>query len=193
VIELDSSTRRRRRLVVEMNWAHFHIIINHIPIIGVPIVLIFLIVGLWMRNTGVIKATLVGFALLGAISVLVAASGLAGQRLILAEIEDVSQLVYNHKIAGIISAVMMVILGVWSGLGAAVLRSSSEAKYRKLYPMGALILAVVTSGVLFWTASRGVMINHPEVVRGREHSARLPAATAPAEPAPQPNLQPSGE
>jgi uncharacterized membrane protein len=178
---------------MEMNWAHLHIIINHIPIIGVPIVLIFLIVGLWMRNTGVIKAALVGFALLGAISVFVAASGLAGQRLILAEIEGISQMVYNHKIAGIISAVMMVILGVWSGLGAAVLRTSPEAKYRKLYPMGALILAVVTSGVLFWTASRGVMINHPEVVRGTEHPARLPAATGPAEPAPRPNLQPTGE
>jgi hypothetical protein len=178
---------------MEMNWAHFHIIINHIPVIGVPIVLIFLIVGLWMRNTGVIKAALVGFAALGAISVLVAAAGLAGQRLILAEIEDVSHLVNNHKIAGIISTVMMVILGVWSGLGAALLRTGSDARYRKLYPAGAFILAVVTSGVLFWTASRGTMINHPEVVKGREHPSRLPAATSPAEPAPRPNLQPSGE
>ena len=33
-----------------INWAHVHLIFNHLPVIGIPVVLFFLVAGILLEN-----------------------------------------------------------------------------------------------------------------------------------------------
>lgn len=158
---------------MEWNWAHVHIAINHIPIIGVPIVLIFLLIGLVMRNQGLVKVSMYGFGILGFITLFVAGAGAAAQGIVNDELINAELFIHRHKIAAFMTGAVVVILGVWSTIGAASFSKASRSQ-KTIFSGGSTVLAVVAIGMLFWTAQRGTMINHPEVVAGEAPVARYP-------------------
>jgi len=55
---------------ITMNWAHVHLILNHIPLIGIGFVILLLIIALVRRSSELIKVALT-FVIIVALSLLI--------------------------------------------------------------------------------------------------------------------------
>ncbi len=171
---------------MEWNWAHVHVALNHIPIVAVPVILLFLIAGYVMRNEAMKRVALYGFAVVGAITLFVALSGFAGQRNVFDELEGSAYFIQRHRNVALPTALLTAALGIWSLLGAFALarrsrrsvasefkrdlkndgREEGSFSSRDRFSQVAIALGVITTGSLIWVAERGVQINHPETVKG---------------------------
>lgn len=58
-----------------MEIAYLHVVINHLPIFGVPLVLAFLAFGTWARDASVQRVALLAFVMLGVATGIVYATG----------------------------------------------------------------------------------------------------------------------
>src|SRR5689334_21894751 len=62
-----------------MDIAYLHIVFNHLPIMGVPLALGVLLLGLWTRNDAIVRTALLAFVVLGLATVVVALAGLGAE------------------------------------------------------------------------------------------------------------------
>ena len=62
-----------------MEIAYLHVVINHLPIMGVPIALGLLLLGLWARDDSIKRAALLAFVVLGLLTVAVFLTGKGGE------------------------------------------------------------------------------------------------------------------
>lgn len=151
-----------------MNPAHAHLILNHVPVIGVGLALLLLLYGMARRHDDLIRAALAGFVLLAVIAVPAYLTGEPAEDLVKNHPGTAPAAVEAHEDAAGVALAGMGVLGL-AAVGLLVL-------YRRR-PIGgtaaiaALILAVVLAGLLAWTTNLGGKIHHTEVASG------TPAAT----------------
>jgi len=62
-----------------MDIAYLHVVINHLPIMGVPIALGLLLLGLWARDDAIKRAALLSFVVLGLLTIPVFLTGKVGE------------------------------------------------------------------------------------------------------------------
>lgn len=161
-----------------MSWAHIHLALNHVPVIGVLIVLLLLAVA---RRRGSIELTRVSYGLLVLLAVVAVVVYLTGEP---AEelIEDLpgfsESLVERHEQVALIATVGMAVLGLAALLGLVGFRGPRVAP--AWYGPGMLLLALVMGGVMLWTANLGGQIRHSEI-RAAQSAALDSSGRAPDE------------
>lgn len=143
-----------------MNPAHFHLVINHFPIVGTLLAIpLFGLALLRGRDRGVWLAATV---LLGLAGVFAGAAFLTGEP---AEeyVEDMAGVteaaIGTHEERAEVATVFAVLTGVGAIAAFAIGRKREGA----LLVIGPLCAAVVTGGLMVWTGAAGGAIRHPEI------------------------------
>src|SRR5262245_7770879 len=111
-----------------MNWLMIpletHLILNHVPVVGLVFGLVFEVAGLIRSSEAALRSGVRIFVAMGVIVVLVAGSGLvSGNILADATWLDAHALI-RHRLAGIVTLIVLVSLGGFSG---AILFASRNA------------------------------------------------------------------
>jgi uncharacterized membrane protein len=144
-----------------MNAAHAHIILNHIPVIGMIIGFFLLIIGLFARRDLFVKASLVMFVAFALFSIPVFLTGQPAAQQISGQPGFSGNAAHEHEELGeysligaiVLAAITIITLIVW------------WIRYRK--PGGLIIIVVViaflVSGLLGWTAHKGGQVRRPEL------------------------------
>jgi uncharacterized membrane protein len=152
-----------------MNDAHFHLVINHLPII-VPIVgAIVLIIGL-LFNQEVVKRVAYLLFILGAIATFPTMNSGEGAEEIVEHLPGISHdLIHEHEEKAEFFAILSYLLGVVSIVALWV--SWKRKKYATMTSALVLVFSIV---VLFFgsqTATSGGEISHPEIREGFKAAA----------------------
>lgn len=147
-----------------MNGAYVHLVLNHVPVVGLPLCWLLMVVGVWRRQHVLLAAALVGFVLMGAVSVPVFLSGDAAADRVRQWATIDRSVIHTHEEAG---EGVAVAAGV---LAAAALFGLWRLKTSGMLPKA--LLGLLLAGGLFvscwlgWVAHLGGLIRHPEIGSG---------------------------
>ena len=148
-----------------MSWAHIHLALNHVPVIGLLIVLLLLAVAMLRHSTELTRVSYGLLVLLAATSVVVYLTGEPAEELI-ENLPGFSEaLVEEHEEVALIATIGMVVLGLVALVGLIRFRPPRIAP--AWYGRGVLFLALLTGGVMLWTANLGGQIRHSEIQAGQ--------------------------
>lgn len=152
-----------------MNGAHWHLVVNHLPIIFPLVGVVVLITGLITKSTA-IKRTAFMIFILGALAAIAAMTTGEGAEDVAEKLSGVTKnYIHNHEEAAEIFALLAYILGGISLIGL-------WANFRQKSFSNALAIAVLGFAivVLFFakqTGTTGGEIRHTEIRSGMKNSA----------------------
>ena len=160
-----------------MSAAHFHLMLNHIPLLGLLFGAALLAYGLWRGSEDVQKASLGLLAGAGLSALAVYLTGEPAEEVVEGLAGVSHDAIEAHEEFGLYALVggLVTALTALGALGYALFR-------RRLVRWTAvltLVLAVVSSGLIGYTANLGGAISHPEL-RGTASSVVAPDADAPS-------------
>jgi hypothetical protein len=139
-----------------VNLAHLHLLLNHVPTIGLGVALGLLLASLLKKSADLQQASFVAFFLIGLLAIPAYLTGSAAQ-IVLQNQPDVSQdVMAAHKDAALLALILMEITGLvaWLALW----------RFRRWHQTGVLVLAIVTFGLMASAANIGGHIRHPEIL-----------------------------
>ena len=156
-----------------MNWPHLHLIINHVPVIGVPGVILLLVYGMVRKSGEVLALSLALFVLLALMTPAVFFSGQAAEDTV-KKLPGVTEgYIGRHEEAADIALTLVEILGAMSLAGLFLLRRKGAIP--KWVSFLVLAAALITAVVVGFTANLGGQIRHPEIREGA--GSTLPTGT----------------
>jgi len=151
-----------------MSSAHLHLIINHIPVLGVLFGAAILAYGLWRLQDAVIRVALGLFVASGLGAVGAYFSG-EGAEEIVEELPGMSHAIIEaHEEVALIAFILTAVLGA-AALGVLLWRRRTDIP--RLATMTLLIAALGVFGVLAYTANTGGQIRHTELRDGTPQTA----------------------
>jgi hypothetical protein len=146
-----------------------HLALNHVPLIGLVFGLVFFVGGLMRSSEPALRAGLRIFLTMGAAVLPVVGSGLVSAHLLANAAWLDSDALSNHRLAGILTLVVLV--GLAALCGVALFKSTRNRQTISVRVRSAvLILAVVGFGATVWTAYLGGTLRHSELARDRPGS-----------------------
>ena len=147
-----------------MNSAHFHLVVNHLPIIFPIAGLIVLAIGIGFKAE-MVKRTSYFLFTIGAVSAAVAMNSGEGAEEIVEELNGVShKLIHNHEENAESMAVLSYLLGLTSLL--ALWASWKGKSFSKLLSYVVAVLSLVTIFLGKQTGTSGGEIRHTEIRTG---------------------------
>jgi uncharacterized membrane protein len=144
-----------------MSWAHLHLALNHVPVVGLPIVLLLLAWAVVRRSSELTSASFGLLALLGIVTVIVQLTGEPAEELVEGLPGVVDSMVETHEEAAVLGTVGMVILAVLAVIG--IWRLRTGQRLGRWYPSAVLVLGIVVAGSMGWIANLGGQIRHSEI------------------------------
>lgn len=145
-----------------MNWAHFHLALNHLPVVGVLFVFLLLVLGVCRGSEELKRLALQLSAALFAIAMLVKFTGeRAAENLSSDSSAERQQLVQAHEDSADQAVTGMFLLAVFSVAG---LFWSRKTRLLPAWTMlGAIILCFAVVLLMARSANLGGRIAHPEI------------------------------
>lgn len=145
-----------------LNLAHLHLILNHIPIIGIPFITILTIISLIKKDLYLGKLVHWLFIGITVLSVAVFLSGIGAQN-VLHKAGISHEFIVPHHEASYWAMSFILGLGAWSTLALYANRKSSDFFSLKTSLIVTLLGAIATTVILALTANLGAKISHPEI------------------------------
>ena len=147
-----------------MNPAHLHLLLNHIPVLGVGFGLAVLVWATLRPRPEFVRLALVVFVVSALATIPTYLSGEPAEDAIEGVAGAIEPWVKPHEQAALVSLVLVEGLGV---LGLVALWSARRAASpSRPMMMASLVLAIATAGSLAYTANLGGLIRHTEIRRG---------------------------
>ena len=148
---------------MNMNLAHLHLILNHVPTVGLVIAVALLATGLLRKSDAVAQIALELLYGVGLLTLPAYITGLATQR-VLADVPEVSAeaMVRHHDVA-LMGSMLMLLTG---GLAWLALWQERRGARKPSTSYAVLIAGALTLAVMSGAASLGGEIRHPEIVVG---------------------------
>lgn len=143
-----------------MNFAHIHLILNHIPVIGIPIALVFLIHGFLAKNSSSQRFALFVLVALAVVALPVYFTGDPAEKVVKHLPEVSKSFIEPHEDAAQISLTLTLALG-FEALVA--LFFQKDEKKARLLNFTVMILAAIATLSLLYTANLGGKIRHTEL------------------------------
>jgi hypothetical protein len=144
-----------------MNAAHIHLVLNHLPVLGVVIAGALFGVALWYRNSQFQRVVLGLLVILALVAIPVYLSGRSAEEIV-ERLSGVSeQTIDRHEAAASIAFGAMEALGGFALLGMLLYRKA--AAIPKVFCAGTLVLALGVSGLFGWAGYLGGQIRHIEI------------------------------
>ena len=144
-----------------MNPAHLHIILNHIPVIGVPFGAALLIYGLLRKSEEVKRASFVAFLVIALLTIPTFLAGQAAEEMVEHLPGFSEQMIENHEGAALIALIATLALGAISL--AILLLPPRFSSAGRLMVLTLLIFSLAVGGWLARTANLGGKIRHTEL------------------------------
>ncbi len=148
-----------------MNGAHLHLILTHLPVLGVAFGALLLGLGLVRQDRGIQQAALGVLVLSGLAAGLAYLTGEGAEEAIERTIGAGKPYLERHEEAGMVGLVVAGIAGVLA-LIALVGGRQNRPFSRGLLVLN-LVVALAASGTLAWVANLGGQIGHPEIRSGQ--------------------------
>lgn len=143
-----------------MNWAHLHLILNHVPVLGTLFGLLLLAWGILRRNDSLQRAALLTFALVALVAIPAYLTGKPAEEAVEHLTGTAGSAIEPHEDAALVSFLAMEVLGALA-LSALLL---TRTRFKTAFIVrGALAVAIVTGGLMVWTAQLGGRIRHAEL------------------------------
>ena len=144
---------------MNLNPAHWHLIVNHIPITGSIIALLVLAYGILSKSEAVIKASYWLFTLFAVFAVIATQTGEKAERFILdAKLAD-ETIIERHVQASDIAQWVMIIVGLVVLAALFVKR----LKTLRAMPIVIFIIGLIAAGLMAWAGLLGGEIMHKEI------------------------------
>jgi hypothetical protein len=144
-----------------MNDAHYHLIVNHLPIVGLLIGILVLIAGLVFNKTEV-KLTALGIFIFSAITSIAAFYTGEGAEDIVENLEGISEtLIHTHEEYAETFYTLSLILGGLSLL--TFILGLKKMKFTKYLMILCLLIALVDGVLATYVGSSGGEIRHSEI------------------------------
>jgi hypothetical protein len=143
-----------------MSDAHWHLVLSHLPVLGVPFGAAVLAAGLWrssltLQRTGLVILVLAGLA--GGLAYLTGESAEHALENMAGRPESLIELHEEAALAALLATALM------ACLAAAALWLIRREKFGPTWGWGTLALAIGVSLALAWVATLGGRISHPEI------------------------------
>lgn len=143
-----------------MNWAYLHLILNHVPVLGTLFGLLLLAWGILRRNDSLQRAALLTFTLVALVAIPAYLTGKPAEEAVEHLTGTAGSAIEPHEDAALVSFLAMEVLGALA-LGALLL---TRTRFNTAFIVrGALAVAIVTGGLMVWTAQLGGRIRHAEL------------------------------
>ena len=156
---------------MELNGAHIHLMVNHIPILATLFSIPVLVWGIIANQPSIKKVALVGFIIAGLTAVIAVQSGNAAEEIV-ESMPGISEgFIEEHEEAAETAQWLAVVLGGLAITTFYVMRR--QYRYAK-YMVGLLLIySVAVGAMLTYTAYLGGKIMHPELSGDRPPSPYL--------------------
>jgi uncharacterized membrane protein len=150
-----------------VNYAHLHLLLNHIPVIGSIIGLGLLLISFFGKNQDLRRASYIIFAAVALFTIPAFLSGFGAQQMIKgAGISD--ELVRRHESSALLSIWFMMITGTLALIG--LWESQASSRPSRWNVAAVLIFSLLTAGLMARTGNTGGDIRHPEDQTGKASS-----------------------
>ena len=150
----------------DMNWPHVHLILNHLPVIGLPAGLLLLAWGLMRKSEDVKRVGLIAFAIVADASLAVYISGGRAEDVV-EHLPGVSEaMIDTHSSAAGFALTGSLIVGAAALAGLFLFRRA--AAFPRWFVLTMLGLSLVVSAVFVRTANLGGEIRHTVIRSGAQ-------------------------
>jgi len=158
-----------------MNAAHLHLALNHLPVVGIPIVAAILAWGAWRRSDEIVRLALTALVALAVAALGVYLTGEPAEEMVegLAGVSEAA--LEQHEETAVWSMYGALAMGA---LAFAALVIDRGRRFSRPMVGAVLLAALAVSGSMAYTANLGGHIRHPEIRSGEEAAG---SANEPAE------------
>ncbi len=153
-----------------MNWAHIHLLLNHLPVIGCLFGCVMLAVSVAMRNHALTRTGLWVLVFVALVSIPVYVTGTPAEDLVRHLPGTSDAVLERHERAASIALAGAEVLGL---LSLAWLILPWRGIRRAWVTASITVLSVAMAGIMAWTAYLGAQVRHPEVRPGFRSADRL--------------------
>ncbi len=153
-----------------MNFAHLHLVMNHIPVIGIPVALIFLACGMYFKNIPTQKFALIVLVCLSAMVLPVYLTGEPAEEVVEHLPGVVESFIESHEDAAKFSLILTLLTGASAFL--ALWFQNNQSK-RRLINLSVMAIASIALLSLLYTANLGGKIRHTELRADEASSASV--------------------
>ena len=144
-----------------MNWAHVHIAINHVPVIGIVFGFLLLLYAMMKKTEEVKRISLGIFVIIALIVIPVYLTG-GGAEEIVEHLPGVSEsAIERHAESAFSTFVMVEVLGLLTLGGLLLYRRPQNLS--NWFVLLSLILSILVGGLMARTANLGGQIRHTEI------------------------------
>jgi len=143
-----------------MSFVHLHLLLNHVPVVGVVFVVLLLAVALWKRHSDIGKLALALLAGIAAITAIVFLTGEPAEEAV-ENVAGVSEaLIHQHEDVALVA---LISTGVVGALALGLLWWYRRQTLPRRLVGASLVVMLGVSGLMAWTANLGGQIRHSEI------------------------------
>lgn len=146
---------------VHVNFAHLHLLLNHVPVIGTIIALSLFLISLFGKNDDMRRSSLIIFAGVALLTIPTFVSGFGAQSNIAKQPGVSAALIQRHEGAAMLSFWFMAMTGALAIAG--LWQIHRIARMARWNVLAVLFFSLVTVGLMARTGNTGGDIRHPEV------------------------------
>ena len=148
-----------------MNYAHLHLLLNHVPVIGAFVGVGLLVISFFGKNEDLRRSSYIIFAAIALLTIPAFLSGFGAQQMIQGPgVSDA--LIRRHESSALLSLWFMEITGALALVG--LWQSQRTAHPPRWNVLAVLLFSLLTVGLMSRTGNTGGDIRHPEVRPGKE-------------------------
>ncbi len=150
-----------------MNAAHWHLLLNHVPVLGILFSALLLAVAIWLKNAQFQRVSLVFLLCCALASVPVYLTGEAAEGIVEKLPEASEEIIEAHERMGTTTLIVMQLLALASAVVLFAWRKAAEPSRRAVFAV--LLFALLSAALAGYTANLGGQVRHSEI---RPSSAR---------------------
>ena len=149
-----------------MNWAHLHLLLNHLPVLGTVFGLGLLAWAVLRRNDAVQRVALGTFVVVALLALPAYFTGEPAEGVVEHAAGVAETFIETHEAAALVALIGAELVGLLALV--ALYRARGGRTASVLATRAVLVMATVTVGLMAWTANLGGRIRHAEIRPGAE-------------------------